>query len=85
MLVIIGYVVVLACVFGGFMLEKGNIMVILEALTNEIIIIAGGVWLYTPDRSAAAFIDYLSGSYSSVVGLPLFETANLLRGLGYAP
>jgi len=42
MIIIVGSITVLLCVFGGFMLEKGNIMVILEALTNEIIIIAGG-------------------------------------------
>ena len=27
----------------------------------------------------------LSGSYSAVVGLPLFETAQLLRGHGLLP
>jgi septum formation protein len=32
---------------------------------------------------AAAFISFMSGSYSNVVGLPLHETYNLLRGLGY--
>jgi septum formation protein len=42
---------------------------------------AGG---YAIQGLAAAFIDFLSGSYSGVVGLPLHETANLLRGLGYA-
>ena len=42
MIIIVGSITVLLCVFGGFMLEKGNIMVILEALTNEVIIIAGG-------------------------------------------
>jgi septum formation protein len=31
---------------------------------------------------AAAFIEHLSGSYSSVVGLPLFETAMLLERCG---
>ena len=31
----------------------------------------------------SAYIRFLSGSYSSVVGLPLFETAALLRGAGY--
>jgi septum formation protein len=41
---------------------------------------AGG---YAIQGKAAAFIDFISGSYSGVVGLPLFETANLLRGLGY--
>ena len=43
---------------------------------------AGG---YAIQGKAAAFIDFLSGSYSNVVGLPLFETASLFRGLGYAP
>ena len=34
-----------------------------------------------PSRArAASFIRFLSGSYSGVVGLPLFETAQLLRG-----
>ena len=41
---------------------------------------AGG---YAIQGQAAAFIDFLSGSYSAVVGLPLFETSCLLRGLGY--
>jgi septum formation protein len=41
---------------------------------------AGG---YAVQGSAAAFIRFLSGSYSNVVGLPLFETAQLLRGLGW--
>lgn len=43
---------------------------------------AGG---YAIQGRAAAFIDFLAGSYSGVVGLPLHETANLLRGLGYFP
>lgn len=41
---------------------------------------AGG---YAIQGRAAAHIRWLSGSYSGVVGLPLFETAQLLRGLGY--
>ncbi len=50
--------------------------------------LAGGEWEgkaggYAAQGHAAAFIRFLSGSYSNVVGLPLFETANLLRGLGY--
>ena len=28
------------------------------------------------------FIEHLSGSYSGVMGLPLFETAELLRAAG---
>ncbi len=50
--------------------------------------LASGEWeqkagAYAIQGKAAAFIDHLSGSYSNVVGLPLHETANLLRGLGY--
>jgi septum formation protein len=41
---------------------------------------AGG---YAIQGRAAAFVRALSGSYSNVVGLPLYETAQLLRGLGY--
>jgi len=37
---------------------------------------AGG---YAIQGRAAAFVAFLSGSYSNVVGLPLFETAALLR------
>jgi septum formation protein len=48
----------------------------------------GGEWQgkaggYAIQGAAAAFIDFLSGSYSGVVGLPLYETAALLRGLGW--
>ena len=50
--------------------------------------VAGGEWRgkaggYAIQGQAAAFVRFLSGSYSNVVGLPLFETAQLLRGLGW--
>ena len=32
---------------------------------------------------AGQFVEHLAGSYSGVVGLPLFETAALLRAFGY--
>ena len=41
---------------------------------------AGG---YAVQGQAGAFVTELNGSYSAVVGLPLYETANLLEGLGY--
>lgn len=41
---------------------------------------AGG---YGIQGSAEGFISKLIGSYSNVVGLPLFETRNLLQGAGY--
>jgi septum formation protein len=42
---------------------------------------AGG---YAIQGLAAAYIRQLSGSYSGVVGLPLYETSQMLRGLGFA-
>jgi septum formation protein len=41
---------------------------------------AGG---YAIQGRAAGFVRFMSGSYSGVVGLPLFETSQLLRGLGW--
>ena len=41
---------------------------------------AGG---YAIQGRAEAFVRFINGSYSNVVGLPLFETHTLLAGLGY--
>ena len=41
---------------------------------------AGG---YAIQGRAAGFISWIEGSYSNIVGLPLYETRNLLTGLGY--
>jgi septum formation protein len=43
---------------------------------------AGG---YAIQGQAAVFISGLSGSYSGVMGLPLFETAELLQNVGICP
>lgn len=50
----------------------------------------GGEWQgkaggYAIQGHAAAFVAAINGSYSAVVGLPLFETYRLLVGLGYRP
>ena len=50
--------------------------------------IANGEWHgkaggYAIQGRAAAFVRWLSGSYSNVVGLPLYESAQLLAGHGY--
>lgn len=47
--------------------------------TDEPIGKAGG---YAIQGRAAAFIEHLEGSYSGVMGLPLYETAHLLRSAG---
>lgn len=50
--------------------------------------VACGEWhdkagAYGIQGRAAAFVPRINGSYSNVVGLPLFETRALLEGLGY--
>ncbi len=50
--------------------------------------LAGGEWQgkaggYAIQGQASAFVRALHGSYSGVVGLPLFETTQLLKGRGY--
>ena len=42
---------------------------------------AGG---YNLMGSAIEFFPYISGCYSSVIGLPLPKLKNILRGLGYS-
>ena len=61
-------------------------------LTDEEIAgyLASGEWQgkaggYAIQGRAAAFVPAVTGSYSNVVGLPLAETAAMLRGLGYEP
>ena len=49
-------------------------------LTNEPLDKAGA---YAIQGYAAAFILHLEGSFSGVMGLPLYETAELLRKFGY--
>ncbi len=50
--------------------------------------IAAGDWRdaaggYKIHQRAGAFVTAIQGSYSSVVGLPLYETVSLLTGLGW--
>lgn len=50
--------------------------------------IASGEWRgkaggYAIQGRAEAFVRMLTGSYSGVMGLPLYETVNLLEGAGY--
>ena len=50
--------------------------------------LAGGEWQgkacgYSIQGAAGAVVPWINGSYSAIVGLPLFETASLLTGAGY--
>jgi chemotaxis protein MotA len=42
MLVIVGYVVAMGCIFGGYIIHGGNIQVVLKALPTEMMVIGGG-------------------------------------------
>ncbi len=42
----------------------------------------GKAGAYAVQGAAAAFISHISGSYSGIMGLPMFETAELLRQAG---
>jgi chemotaxis protein MotA len=77
--VLIGYVVILACVFGGFIFAGGNIMVIVKAAAVETLIIGGG--------ALGAFIagntmKNIKGSISGALGLlkgPKFGKADYVE------
>lgn len=43
----------------------------------------GKAGAYAVQGGAAAFISHISGSYSGIMGLPVFETAQMLRSLGF--
>ena len=43
----------------------------------------GKAGAYAVQGRAAAHIEHLSGSYSGIMGLPMFETAQLLREMGF--
>ena len=65
-------------------------VVIFKRLTEREIdsYIASGEWHgkaggYAIQGRAAGFIRYIAGSYSNVVGLPLYETMTLLGSLGF--
>lgn len=45
----------------------------------------GKAGAYAIQGHAAAFVERIEGSYSAVMGLPLFETSALLRDIGFTP
>lgn len=75
----------------GAMTERlSDTRVILKRLSDAEIAayVAGGEGIgkaggYGIQGTAAAFIQRISGSYTTIVGLPLFETSSLLKGAGY--
>ena len=45
----------------------------------------GKAGAYGIQGAAAAFVEHIAGSYSGIMGLPMFETAQLLRNVGLLP
>ena len=43
----------------------------------------GKAGAYAIQGKAAAYVEHISGSYSGIMGLPMFETAQLLRDFGF--
>ncbi len=77
---------------GQLATRRAESIVTLKRLTAEEIAdyVASGEWRgkaggYAIQGLAARFVRALAGSYSNVVGLPLYETVTLLAGHGYAP
>jgi len=82
--------VVLALPGGRRLRRLVDTQVAFQRLTQQQVddYVASGEWQgkaggYAIQGRAAAFVRFLSGSHSNVVGLPLFETAQLLRGVGW--
>jgi len=71
MIVIIGAIAVIVCVFGGFMLEGGKMEVIIHAAVNEMLIIAGGAFgsliIMSPKK---VLIDMAKGVGACLKGAP---------------
>lgn len=45
----------------------------------------GKAGAYGIQGAAAAYVEHIDGSYSGIMGLPMFETAQLLRRIGVLP
>ena len=77
---------------GGVHARTVPTIVMFKRLTDEEVAayIESGEWHgkaggYAIQGRAAAFVRWINGSHSNVVGLPLFEVGALLAGLGWRP
>ncbi len=82
----------IALAMPGRLLERDVVSVVrLKRLSNDDIgaFLAAGEWEgkaggYAIQGRAAAFIPWISGSFSAIAGLPLSETTAMLRSVGYS-
>jgi septum formation protein len=84
--------IALATPDGGLALRRVDSRVAFKRLSEAELAgyLATGEWRgkaggYAIQGRAAMFVSWVSGSYSNIVGLPLYETAQLLAGRGYRP
>lgn len=76
MIILIGFTVVILCVFGGFVLEGGRIAVLVEAFLNEVIIIAGAaVGALVVMSPKKVLMDIVRGLTICLKGLPYDRAA----------
>jgi chemotaxis protein MotA len=68
-LIIVGYILVLGCVFGGFIVAGGHIMAVVEPAAIEMLIIGGG-----------AFGAFVAANTMKTVKAALSGTMGLLKG-----
>ena len=84
--------IALASPDGHVSLRRVDSQVAFKRLSGDeiAVYVASGEWRgkaggYAIQGRAAALVSWMAGSYSNAVGLPLYETAQLLNGLGYRP
>jgi chemotaxis protein MotA len=76
MIAVIGLVVLLVMVFGGFALTGGNIMVVIEALPHEMLIIGGAAAGATLISTDIRGIKAIGGGFAKIVKGPRYKRAD---------
>jgi len=76
MIAVIGLVVLLVMVFGGFALTGGNIMVVIEALPHEMLIIGGAAAGATLISTDIKGIRAIGGGFVKIVKGPRYKRAD---------
>jgi chemotaxis protein MotA len=76
MVSVIGLVVLIVMVFGGFALTGGNIMVVIEALPHEMLIIGGAAAGATLISTDIKGIKAIGGGFAAIVRGPRYRRAD---------
>jgi chemotaxis protein MotA len=76
MISVIGLVVLIVMVFGGFALTGGNLLVVIEALPHEMLIIGGAAAGATLVATDIAGIKAMGGGFAAIVKGPRYKKAD---------